>query len=220
LSQVCLLRFMGDWHLDHCSLTNTMRWIRVNISDVTKLVLPSVCANCMQHPADTPTPIVRSIGGPFVGSVTTHAQWPFCKRCSGWCTRSARRCKQYAIVPALLIAVFALFLAWYKPNVSGFNPMALWLLLIAFLVAVVGCTAITLVQWLSARPNSCITNFLAVRPIRGGKALFSGKWFAAYEFLHPLYVEALINANDPDNVSCNPKQLEKAKAAFLKWESR
>jgi hypothetical protein len=190
-----------------------MRWIRVNIEDLTKLALPDVCANCMQGPADTPTPIVRSIGGPFVGSMTTRGQWAFCQRCSDWGTRSARRCKRYAIVPAFLLAVFALFLAWYKPNASGFNPVSLWLLLAAFLIATVGCTVISLMQWLAPRPDSCVTNFLAVRPIRGGQTLFSRKWFAVYDFLNPLYVDALIAVNTPGNLSWNARQLERAKAA-------
>ena len=46
--------------------------------------------------------------------------------------------------------------------------------------------------------------------------MFSGKTFAVLEFLHPLYVEALLAVNDSDNLKFNPCTLEKAKASFLR----
>lgn len=46
--------------------------------------------------------------------------------------------------------------------------------------------------------------------------MFSRRTFAVLNFLHPLYVEALIAINDPGNVKCNTRRLEKAKASYLK----
>jgi hypothetical protein len=192
-----------------------MRWIRVTVHDTSRCVLPNICANCLQSPADTPTPIVRSVGGLFM-SITTEAKWPLCKRCSVWTTRAARLGKRIGIIPSAVLAVSALFFAASQPPPRWFvNPVAVWLLLASLFVAIIGCLVATLIQWWSPRPDSCVTNFPAVKPLRGGTALLSRKSFAVLQFINPLYVEALLAKNDPEIVTCNPRVLEKAKASFL-----
>lgn len=198
-----------------------MRWIRVTIHDWSKLQYPDVCANCLQSPADTLTPIVRSVGGPFVGAITTHAVWPLCARCSTWTTRSARWCKRYAITPAGILASLALIAALFRtPGGLLVSPLAMWLLVASFVLAVVGCFLATIAHWFARRPDSCISNFPPVKPLRGGQVMFSRRTFAVLEFLHPLYVEALIAMNDPDNFKYNIRRLEKAKVLFTKWAAK
>ena len=194
-----------------------MRWIRVTIHDLSRFVFPNVCANCLQSPAETLTPIVRSVGGPFVGALTTHMKWPLCERCSAWTTRAAKWSKRFAIIPAAILAALALLVALFRPQAPAMiHPASLWLLLASFLVAVLGCLLATIFHWWSPRPDTCVSNFPPVKPMRGGTALLSRRSFAVLEFLHPLYVEALLAENDPDNVICKERTLKKAKASFMK----
>lgn len=196
---------------------NQMRWTRVTIRDMSQLRLPNVCANCLQSPADTLTPIVRSVGGPFIGAITTHGQWPLCERCSEWTTRPARWSTRFAIIPAGMLAALALLLALFRPQPPAFiNPTSMWLLLASLLVAMFGCLFATSTHWWSPRPDSCVSNFPTVRPMRGGTALLSGNSFAVLEFLNPLYVEALLAENDSDNLRWKERRLKKAKASFMK----
>lgn len=197
-----------------------MRWIRVTIHDCSKLRYPDVCANCLQSPADVPTPIVRAVGGPFI-AITTHAVWPLCDRCSTWTTRAARWSRRYVIVPAGILAASALIVALFRaPGGPLISPVAMWLLLGSIVVAVVGCFVATVLQWLAPRPDSCVSNFPAVRPLRGGQPIFSRRTFAVLEFRNPLYVEALIAENDPGNIKCNARRLARAKASLLRWAEK
>ena len=193
-----------------------MRWIRLTIHDCSRLRLPDVCPNCLKSPADTPTPIVRSIPGPFLGYMSTQVQWPFCKRCSIWTMRSARWCKWCAVAPAGILAAVALFRSMSVNRTMDDTFVSLKILLGSFVVAITGWTFATIIHWWAPRPDSCLSNFPTVKPLRGGKAMFSGKTFAVLEFLHPLYVEALLAVNDSENLKFNPRTLEKAKASFLR----
>ena len=193
-----------------------MRWLRVTVKDTSKLTFPDVCPNCLQSPADTPTPVVRSAGVPFAVAFTTRGTWPFCSRCSAWITRPAKWKRWFAIGPGVALAAVALYLATQPTDRAGsVNPAALWCLLAAIIVAVGGSFVATTIHWLSPRPDKCISNFPTVRPIRGGTALLSRKTFASFDFRNPLYVEALVAANDLENLKYSDKALTTAKRRFL-----
>ena len=199
-----------------------MAWVRVKIHDTSQLAFPVECPNCMQQPAATPTPLVRSAGVPFAVSITTHGNWMFCQRCSEWHARPTRWKKWAGILPGALLAVLALYFAWSSlDNPGGMSPAAGWCLLGAIVAAIGGCTIAHLTHMFAPLPENCISNFPTVKPIRGGTAMLSRKTFAIMDFKNPLYVDALLAANPGDNVQYSDKALTKARSRFhAKWPNR
>lgn len=194
-----------------------MAWVRVKIHDTSQFTFPRECPNCMQQPATAPTRLVRSTGVPFAVSITTHGNWLFCQRCSDWHTRPGKWKRWGGIVPGVLLAALALYLAVSSmDDPGGITPAAGWCLLASIATAIIGCTIAHFAHWFSPLPDGCISNFPTVKPIRGGTALLSRKSFAIVDFRNPLYVDALLAVNPGSNVECSDKALSKARTRFLR----
>ncbi|MBN1910700.1 MAG: hypothetical protein JW818_13220 [Pirellulales bacterium] len=127
---------------------------------------------------------------------------------------------RYAFVPSGILAALALgFTLFRAPGGPMINPTSMWLLLASLVVAVFGCLIAKVIHWCAPCPDSCISNFPTVKLIRRGMtvfSMFSGRTIAVFLFRNPLYVEALLAENDPDNVKCNKRALARAKARYLR----
>ena len=192
-----------------------MRWIRVKIHDMSRLNIPHLCPNCLDDGELVDTPIVRSTGVPFGVAITTTSSWPFCKRCAEWTRHHSNWQKWYAIGLGGLLAALALIIA-VMTNDRGMHPSAGWLLLAAIVVAIGGCFVASFIQMFSLKPEGCLSNFPTVKPISGGKAIFSKRITGVYDFTHPVYVAQLVQLNYPETVKVNEKTLKRAMADYQK----
>ena len=191
-----------------------MRWIRVKIHDMTKLVIPGCCPNCLSSSMLRPVSIVRTVGVPFGGFISHRSQWPFCHRCAAWVTRHTRWKTRYVTARAGLLALGTVIIA-LGTNDRGIHPSAWWLLLAAIVVAVVGTFIANLIQRFAKTPSDCLSNFPTVAPLRGGAAFLSGRIFGEFYFRHPIYVERLFQLNTPDNVSVDPLDFSSSMSKYL-----
>lgn len=191
-----------------------MRWIRVKVHDMTKLIIPDCCPNCLSSPPLKPVPIVRTVGVPFGGYISHRSQWPFCLRCAAWVTRHTRWKSRYVMTPAALLAFGTITIA-VMTNDRGIHPSAWWLLLAAVVVAVFGTLVANLIQFFSKTPSGCLSNFPTVAPLRGGAAFLSGRLFGEFYFRHPIYVERLLQLNSHENVSVNQWAFASSMSKYL-----
>lgn len=192
-----------------------MRWIRVKIHDMSRLNIPHLCPNCLDDRELVATPIIRSTGVPFGVAITTTSSWPFCKRCSEWTRRHTKWQKWYAIGPGALLAALALIIA-VMTNDRGIHPAAFWLLLAAIVIAIGGCFVAMFIQMFSLKPEDCLSNFSTVKPISGGKVIFSKRITGVYDFAHPVYVAELVKLNDQEIIKVNVNVLKRAMSAYQK----
>ncbi len=199
----------------------SMHWIRVRIKNTRELTVPDICPNCLETPADVPTPIKRTVFAPDLASSTTHGQWPFCAFCSDWVSRPTRWERRFGILPALGLLLLAAIVAVATMLWSnGVHNTAYWLLLAAIVVGFVGTVIPTLIHMVNRKPSKCLSVYPTVKPIKSGRSFLSGKIAATYKFAHPVYGERLMAENDPDNVEVDEQQLRKSKFVYEKKQAK
>jgi len=119
------------------------------------------------------------------------------------------------MLPAGVLAAIALIIAWRASSQAVSIPgSAGTFLFLAVIVAIFGGTIANLIHSRSPRPAGCLSNFPPFKPIRCGNAAFTKRTFLIADFAHPLYVQALIDANEPDALKVSLKSLDKASAAY------
>lgn len=191
-----------------------MRWIRVKINDAQRFQMPSLCPNCLCDYADREITILRSFGLPFAFASTTSSSWVFCDRCAKWVTRPRRLQWLFALGPAILLlgaAVASAVLNSNAPSGGGW-PTGLFFFA-AVSIAIFGTLLVHTLHRLADKPDTCISNYPAVRPIQGGKKFLKNQTYLVVDFAHPIYVEHLVELN-PGIIEVNEKKLTKRVAHF------
>ena len=186
-----------------------MRWIRVKIHDLEKLVLLDMCPNCLAAGASVPVSIVRNLVVPgtlSVGLMQWKYQWKFCPACAKRFRHYERRKRWFVFVPAVLLAFFAAVVAAMNPR-PAILPSPFGFLLTSLFVGLVGSFFLSLFQRFASKPEGALSNFPTVKLLRHGESFGGKRRWGIFYFAHPTYVRQLVMANDPETLTVNQRSL-------------
>ena len=195
-----------------CSDGTAMKLRYIVFNDFTKLTLPDVCPNCLDSGLNkTPltfgetaeTDTTRSIGG-----------WHYCKECHRWLTDPGRWTLHYVILPAFLLKLVALIIAWSPINAEGeFGSTYAPLALLAVTWLSIGTFAVWIVHFCRTPPKGGKLHGPALRSLpgriftRGARRLVIRCW-------NPKFSEILVETTAPDKLIYRPEKLSTAVRNF------